>query len=37
MPASTFFMLLVEVRVVLPAIAMCVLTLFCRKRLLGET
>jgi hypothetical protein len=37
MPASTFLMLRAEVRVVLPAIALCVLTRFCRKRLLGET
>ena len=37
MPASTCLMLRVEVHVVLPAIALCVLTRFCRKRLLGET
>ena len=36
-PASTFFMLQVEVRVVLPAIALYLITRFCRKRLLGET
>ncbi|MFS8137987.1 MAG: hypothetical protein ACMG50_07680, partial [Thermomonas sp.] len=36
-PASTFLKLLVEVQVVLPTIALCLLTLFCRKRLLGET
>ena len=37
MPASTFLMLRAEVRVVLPAIALCLLTRFCRERLLGET
>ena len=36
-PTSTVFMLRVEVRVVLPAIALYVITRFCRKRLLGET
>lgn len=36
-PASTFFMLLVEVRLVRPAIALYLVTRFCRKRLLGET
>jgi hypothetical protein len=35
--ASTFLQLLVEVQVVLPTLALCLLTLFCRKRLLGET
>ena len=37
MPASTCLMLRAEVGVVLPAIALCVLIRFCRKRLLGET
>ncbi len=37
MPASTFLSLQAEVRVVLPAIVMGLLTRFCRKRLLGET
>jgi len=37
MPASTILKLLVEVHVVLPAFALCLLTLFCRRRLLGET
>ena len=36
-PASTCLILRVEVLVVLPAIALCVFTHFCRKRLLGET
>ena len=36
-PASTFLMLRVEVRVLLPAIALYSITRFCRKRLLGET
>jgi hypothetical protein len=30
-------MLLAELRVVLPAFALCLLTRFCRERLLGET
>ena len=30
-------MLLVEFRVVIPAVALCLLTLFRRERLLGET
>jgi hypothetical protein len=37
MPASAVLMLLAEVRVVRPAIALDSITLFCRKRLLGET
>ena len=37
MPASTFLLLRAEVRVLLPAIVMSLLTRFCRKRLLGET
>ena len=36
-PASTFFMLRVEVRLLLPVIALYLITRFCRKRLLGET
>ena len=36
-PTPTFFKLLVEVRLVLPAIALDSITRFCRKRLLGET
>ena len=31
------WMLLAELRVVLPAFALCLLTRFCRERLLGET
>ncbi|MEO5962777.1 MAG: hypothetical protein ABIP87_04995 [Thermomonas sp.] len=37
MPAATSLMLQVEVRVVLVAVALCLLTRFCRKPLLGET
>jgi len=31
------WMLLAELHVVLPAFALCLLTRFCRERLLGET
>ncbi len=37
MPASTFSMLRAEVRLLRPVIAICFITRFCRKRLLGET
>ena len=36
-PASTFLMLRVEVRVLLPAVVLYSITRFCRNRPLGET